>query len=83
MDRAQIAHWLTDRQYHWIDRLGGRGEKLSDALYAVQYWVIERPAKWVLCVHLGHEPIQDQCGRPEHDHCVWCRRPMPGQASRQ
>jgi len=27
-----------------------------------------------------HEPIRDQCNRPEHDFCIWCRKLMPGMA---
>lgn len=28
------------------------------------------------------EPVEDMCRRPEHDYCVRCSRPMPGQAPR-
>lgn len=32
------------------------------------------------CLIFGHEPTADHCGRPEHDHCLWCMRSMPGRA---
>lgn len=35
-----------------------------------------------LCVAYGHEPVRDQCDRPEHDFCVWCRAITPGEAKR-
>lgn len=34
----------------------------------------------LLCEGLGHQPTRDQCNRPEHDYCVWCRAKTPGQA---
>ncbi len=35
-----------------------------------------------VCAVVGHEPIQDHCGMPEHDLCAWCRAGTPGQAPR-
>ena len=35
-----------------------------------------RPFCWVL----GHYPEMDQCGKPEHDYCLRCRKIMPGAA---
>jgi hypothetical protein len=34
------------------------------------------------CAVLGCVPTQDHCGRPEHDFCMWCRKPTPGLATR-
>jgi hypothetical protein len=34
------------------------------------------------CQYLGHSPEEDQCGKPEHDYCIWCEERTPGQASR-
>ena len=37
-------------------------------------------AAWI-CDQLGHELIQDQCGKPEHDYCRICdvrREEIPG-----
>jgi hypothetical protein len=77
--RARINHWLSDDQYEWWVKRG----PWSDRFVEAQFWLIEKPARWVLCQLFGHEPIPDQCGRREHDYCVWCGRRMPGAAPRQ
>lgn len=33
----------------------------------------ERKFSALICGHRGHEMVQDQCRRPEHDYCVVCR----------
>jgi len=35
-------------------------------------WRDDRP-EWA-------DPERDQCGRPEHDFCLWCNKRMPGAA---
>lgn len=37
----------------------------------------------LVCSIAGHYPIMDQCGMPEHDHCLICGVPLPGQAPRE
>ena len=38
------------------------------------YWcILANPCLWLLCFILGHQPIDDQCNKPEHRYCVWCR----------
>jgi len=32
------------------------------------------------CLLAGHEPERDQCGRPDHDFCLWCMKSMPNAA---
>jgi hypothetical protein len=44
-------------------------------------WWLEDPWRKMCCVFLGHEPIPDQCGKPEHDFCAWCMKSLPGRAS--
>ena len=43
------------------------------------YYVTEC-AQRVLCLGLGHVPINDQCCNPEHDFCAYCGKTMPGAA---
>jgi hypothetical protein len=45
-------------------------------------WFV-RLVSWAGCKMVGHEPIADQCGRPEHDFCAWCRKPTPNRAPRR
>lgn len=64
------------------DRLADRYG--DDRVFAHDWpWeVFERVQKWAaraLCLIAGHQAERDQCGRPEHDHCLWCKRAMPGQ----
>lgn len=35
-----------------------------------------------MCRVLGHTPVQDHCGKPEHDCCAWCDTLTPGEAPR-
>jgi hypothetical protein len=72
----RVYSWLSDGIY---DRLPQDG---ADWPLNVLNALIERPGRWVLCKLYGHEPVRDQCGRPEHDFCGWCNRPMPGGADR-
>jgi hypothetical protein len=70
--------WLTDGQY---DRLVAAGVPSGwrwnwrDQLEAV--------GLWTLCRVFGHEPVADQCDKPEHDFCVHCMTPMPHLAPRE
>lgn len=45
-------------------------------------WTV-RLASWIGCRIGGHEPTGDQCGKPEHDFCLWCSKSMPFQALRR
>lgn len=67
----RVYFWLWDGMY---DRLSLDG---PDWPYGLLDTLVERPAKWLLCKVYGHEPVHDQCGKPEHDHCAWCNRAMP------
>lgn len=44
---------------------------------------IEMWFRRALCAMFGHEPDMDHCGRPEHDFCWSCNKPMPGMAPRR
>lgn len=45
----------------------------------VSLWWIDDAGNWLACRLLGHAPIGDQCGKPEHDFCAYCMKSMPGQ----
>ena len=40
------------------------------------------PILSLCCQAVGHVPMRDQCGRPEHDYCARCRAIVPGAAGR-
>lgn len=44
------------------------------------YWA-SSPVIWVSCKILGHVPIADQCGNPDHDFCAYCMKSTPGKAT--
>lgn len=50
-------------------------------------WLLDRWPAWslqrLLCLVDDHEPIADQCNKPEHDHCAWCGKLMPGASRRE
>lgn len=62
-----ISEWLCDHNIGWLDSAYSH---LIDAVADV------------LCALYDHEPICDQCHKPEHDFCCWCHKRMPGQAHR-
>lgn len=43
--------------------------------------ILERTAR-DLCGVVGHQATRDHCGLPEHDYCLWCQEPTPGQYDR-
>lgn len=45
--------------------------------------VICKPIMNIICTELGHIPVVDMCGKPEHDYCVRCHEATPGQGARQ
>jgi len=58
----------------WILRKFGDTDKdWVDRLYD--------PLQRIACFFTGHTPHRDECGLPEHDHCFWCWKPMPGKWS--
>lgn len=78
IDRKALMHALWDGIADRFD---------PDYEAAEEHWDwyqenIEKPIAALLCHVYGHEPVQDQCGIPEHDHCVWCMTLMPNAASR-
>lgn len=76
--RGRINFWLVETQHDWWIERG----KVAEAFGSLQIALIETPARWLLCRLFGHKPIPDQCGRPEHDFCVWCNHALPGAALR-
>ncbi len=73
----RLKFWLTDAQYDHLVAAGvpsGWRWNWRDQLEAVGIWC--------LCRWFGHEPVADQCDKPEHDFCVHCLTPMPGLAPR-
>jgi hypothetical protein len=75
---VRVQFWLADGQY---DRL-----IIGNALDTHWGWAmrgqVEKVGLRALCLLFGHDPVADQCGRPEHDHCLYCGKPMPGRARR-
>lgn len=40
------------------------------------------PLKQWWCEQVGHDPIPDNCGMPEHEYCIMCGAPTPGEWTR-
>jgi hypothetical protein len=59
-----LSVWLTDNE------AGSNGEE-SGLLHTVMTR---------FCAILGHAPEMDQCGKPAHDFCGFCRASTPGEA---
>ena len=67
--------WWGERYEDWcLDHLPDR---LTDNFV----FAANERMQLLACRLLQHTPINDQCGRPEHDFCVHCRKTLPGQGS--
>lgn len=66
-----LRMWLAHDQYALLNRLHA-----PDWLYWPQD-MLEQLGLRALCRAYGHAPVRDVCGRPEHDHCLHCRKTMP------
>jgi hypothetical protein len=73
--RKRIMHWMWDGRPEWT-------WPLSDNWPLNRWLSLDDAVGRVLCVFYGHDPICDQCHKPDHDFCSWCRRSMPGMAHR-
>lgn len=70
--RAKVMRDLTDAIYEpaALDLPQDQQDTIEE--------IVERTGR-ELCGVVGHEATRDQCNRPEHDFCLWCLEPMPGQ----
>jgi len=67
--RARFFNWLwDDSKSIWLT------DFISDHIKFILKF---------LCFLAGHEPVEDNCGIPEHDYCVFCNNVMPGQAHKK
>jgi len=76
--RERLHRWLWWKNDAYEDWLLDRG--LSSAWY--ERLTIEEDG-WIqsgLCWLLGHNIIEDHCGKPEHDYCLYCRTRHSGGA---
>jgi len=68
---------MPDR-FDWVD---SKHVDTWEKLWEAWDWTGDKVAK-VTCAMVGHQPERDQCNRPEHDFCFWCKKSMPGQWKR-
>lgn len=73
--RERIRRWLFWKTEAWDDLVCDRDWPLWAFM---PDWV----GRLACAVLFSHEAIQDNCGKPDHDFCVWCRKSMPNQAPR-
>lgn len=78
-ERNPLRFAVTD--YVW-DQLQAEGvlDDISDEFWTWWEEAVEKPVMALICEVDGHEPMADQCNKPEHDHCGICHMPMRGQA---
>lgn len=70
--RMKKFYWfITDDMYDYLPK------RTPEWVSSVLGTLIEEPSKKALCFLYGHKPVRDQCGMPEHDHCLWCRKSLP------
>lgn len=72
--RFRLRRWLFWRYDEFTDRL-------CEKDWAPD-WMFGLPQRIFCAVLRQHQPIDDQCGLPDHDFCAWCHTPMPGKAPR-
>lgn len=73
----KIRQFLRNETYLKWDDLDKNFEPFGIDEFAKE---VQEPLLKMLCEHVGHEPVSDQCGKPEHDFCHWCNKLMPGAA---
>jgi hypothetical protein len=88
-NRFKVTRFLSDEMYNillgenWYEEQDE--EELTAELGILSTRMDElvtQPALKALCEVLGHQVIQDQCGRPEHDYCYHCMEQRPDEAKR-
>ena len=57
-------------------KLGGKLNKLYFIIWEWPEWLAQ-PILRVMCKGLGHQPVDDQCNKPEHRLCTWCHKRQP------
>lgn len=82
--RLKTMQWFWFTPDRLCDRFG------LDRVFATRYdrvWEAFDKVKGVVatvtCGIVGHDPVQDQCGDPEHDFCIFCGKRLPDQAPRR
>jgi hypothetical protein len=71
--------WLSDTMGDWIEKT--LPPRWADDVIDWTEEYVARPGQWLLCRLFGHIPTTE-CPYPDHDYCLWCRKSMPGMASR-
>jgi len=78
---SDFRQWLLFRvEDGWCDLC--EKHNWPDWAWELSDYVVQ-PLIKITCKIKGHEPVQDHCGIPAHDHCLWCGKSMPGQAARK
>lgn len=71
-----------DKVLDWQERQP-KGWRTSDRLFSAltphdrEGWA----AKWICRLMLAHWAIEDHCGKPEHDACLFCNQHIPDGAA--
>lgn len=74
-DRLHKCLWFRlDRLEEWV---------LDRPLICDREWpfTVVEAAQRMVCLPLGHIPIS-QCNNPEHTHCAYCPKALPGRTPR-
>jgi hypothetical protein len=77
INSPRLRHRAWQFTDHWSDSLLNRRPE-ADAGITWAYWTTQR----IMCTLLGHIPVRDNCGIPEHDCCGYCMASTPGKARR-
>lgn len=70
----KVLDWQTTQPKGWRT-----SNRLLDILtpHDSQGWA----ATWLCRAMLAHYAIEDHCGKPEHDYCLFCRKKIPSAAA--
>ena len=80
--RTRVRWWFARYGNRWDDWLCQTDDGGLTGWLSHRDWAYYGDGGWgrVVCLIVGHSPVQDHCGRPEHDYCPTCYRIMPGAA---
>lgn len=74
--KQKFRHHVSQRGHRFDDWLCDQSWA-KDWMFYYEGWAIG------FCWILGHNPINDHCGKPEHDYCASCGHGTPGKAGKQ
>lgn len=73
----RVGKKMTKLYRRYLDWYLYRQEECLDYKWEWPYEFMCWASRFFLCLFIFHEPMDDQCGKPEHRFCFKCGRETP------